>query len=480
MKKLSLYLMLAFAGLFMTACGPEDNEFAGLKTAEAEGAVVVPGFTAGQIALIDLNAVEVSDELDVQAFTVPATALPEGVELAKAEVVFEDGTVLPATVDGKVSGNALSQYVASLYGLRPESRSVVGNVYLYAIQNGAAVKIDAGKVTFNVVPKAPVIAAAYYLTGTMNGWDNNNSDFMLSNGGDDPYANPTFTCTLKMEDLGNPTSIEFKATPDNGLGGDWSGCLAAGDEEGKFNYNNVGGNFKIEGIKANTKYIRLIFNMLDQTWAYEEIAFAPYIYEAGCNNNWGGDYQQPLYCADGEGTYTGFFYAQEDSWTGGKGAFKFRGAADNWDNGNYGTGSLNADGLTGTLIDDGGSGNVMPEPGFYRADVNLASMTFKLTPIHSVFVVGSAVNNDWDKGVEMTFNKAERCWECDATFTEAGVIKFKGNGTWDNEDGNWGGSLDNIINGSNDNIPVSLSGKVHIKFFPLCDTKSYAVITPAN
>ena len=33
MKKLSLYLMLAFAGLFMTACGPEDNEFAGLKTA---------------------------------------------------------------------------------------------------------------------------------------------------------------------------------------------------------------------------------------------------------------------------------------------------------------------------------------------------------------------------------------------------------------------------------------------------------------
>ena len=115
----------------------------------------------------------------------------------------------------------------------------------------------------------------------------------------------------------------------------------------------------------------------------------------------------------------------------------------------------------------------MPEPGFYRADVNLASMTFKLTPIHSVFVVGSVVNNDWDKGVEMTFNKAERCWECDATFTEAGVIKFKGNGTWDNEDGNWGGSLDNIIN-------VSLSGKVHIKFFPLCDTKSYAVITPAN
>ena len=88
MKKLSIYLMLAFAGLFMAACGPEDNEFAGLKVAEADGAVVVPGFSAGQTALIDLNAVEVSDALDVPAFTVPSTTLPEGVELVKGEVVL--------------------------------------------------------------------------------------------------------------------------------------------------------------------------------------------------------------------------------------------------------------------------------------------------------------------------------------------------------------------------------------------------------
>ena len=133
MKKLSIFLMLVIAGLFMAACGPEDNEFAGLKVAEADGAVVVPGFSAGQTALIDLNAVEVSDALDVPAFTVPSTTLPEGVELVKGEVVFADGTILPATVDGKVSGQALSDYVASIYGLRPEARSVVGTVYLYAM-----------------------------------------------------------------------------------------------------------------------------------------------------------------------------------------------------------------------------------------------------------------------------------------------------------------------------------------------------------
>ena len=477
MKKLSIYLMLAVAGLFMTACGPEDNEFASPKTASADKGVVLPGFTAGNLGQIDLNAVEVSDEQDVQAFTLTSDALPEGVTLSKSEIVFLDGTVLPATGDGKVSGVALSEYIASKFGPRPEARTTEGRVFVYAVQNGAAVKLYAGQITFLVVPKAPVIATKYYLTGTINGWDNNNTDYELTNDGTDPYENSTFTCTLKMADLGNPTSIEFKATPVDGLGGDWSGCLAAGDEEGTFNYKNVGGNFKIEDIAADTKVIRLTFNMLDQTWSYVELAFTEYIWEAGVNNGWGGGTAQPLYCGDGSGLYTGFFYAQDADWSGGKGAFKFTGAYNSWDDGNYGTGTFDEATLSGTLIDDGTSGNVMPDPGFYRADVNLADMTFTLTAIKSVFVVGSAVNNDWNTGVEMTFNTEKMCWECDATFTEAGVIKFKGNGTWDNIDGNWGGTMDNIINGSNDNIPVTLSGDVHIEFYPTCDTKSYCTIT---
>ena len=40
--------------------------------------------------------------------------------------------------------------------------------------------------------------------------------------------------------------------------------------------------------------------------------------------------------------------------------------------------------------------------------------------------------------------------------------------------------MDDIINGSNDNIPVDVTGKVLIKFFPRCDTKSYCKIIPAN
>lgn len=342
------------------------------------------------------------------------------------------------------------------------------------------VTIDMMEQTFKV--EAVNIADSYYLIGDMGTWGNDKS-MKFSHSDKDVFDDPVFTYVFAG---GKEMWFAFgdAAALDAIDAGDWNQLFgtkgASEDLSGSFDRRyNLGGDHSFH-VDGSAKFYRFTINPLDMTYEIKPLNFQEYIYEAGCNNGWGG-YAQPLYCADGDGTYTGFFYAQEDdSWTEGKGAFKFRGAADNWDNGNYGTGTFDASTLSGTLIDDGGSGNIMPEPGFYRADVNLANMTYKLTPIKSVFVVGSAVNNDWDKGVEMRFNKDEHCWECDANFTEAGVIKFKGNGTWDNEDGNWGGTLDNIINGSNDNIPVSLTGKVHIKFFPLCDTKSYAVITPAN
>ena len=216
--------------------------------------------------------------------------------------------------------------------------------------------------------------------------------------------------------------------------------------------------------------------MAEMTYEITPLNFTEYIYEAGVNNEW-GSIEQPLYCANQDGVYTGFFYAQDADWSGGMGAFKFQGSYNSWDNGNYGAGTCSDTG--GTMVNDGGSGNLLATPGFYRADVDLANMTYTLTRINSIFVVGSAVNNDWDNGVEMTYNLGERCWECIATLNE-GQIKFKGNGTWDNQDGNWGGSLQNVVNGSNDNIDVPVIGKVQIKFFPRCDTKSYATITAVD
>jgi hypothetical protein len=233
------------------------------------------------------------------------------------------------------------------------------------------------------------------------------------------------------------------------------------------------GSFKVD---AGAKFIKVTINMDNMTYECTPLNFGEYIYEAGTNNEWGA-IEQPLYCPDGMGTYTGFFYSEGADWAEGKGAFKFQGAFNTWDEGNYGYAS--GDETSGTLIDSGDSGNILVTPGFYRADINLANMTYTLTPINSIFVVGSAVNDDWDVGVEMTYNVEERCWECTTTLND-GQIKFKGNGTWDSIDGNWGGTLDNIINGSDTNIDIPMTGEVTIKFWPRCDSKSYATITAAE
>ena len=340
------------------------------------------------------------------------------------------------------------------------------------------------KVTLNMMDRTYKIEALnisneYYLIGGPGEWNDSKAQ-KFSHSDKDVFDDPVFSYTF--ESTGGEMWFAFgDAEAIEAVGqGTWNKLFGttglSTDLKGSFDrrYNLDGDHsFCVDG---QAKYYRFSVNMIDMTYEIKPLNFTEYIWEAGVNNNWGSE-AQPLYCANQDGIYTGFFYAQDADWSGGKGAFKFTGAFNSWNNGNYGTGTMSSDGLTGTLIDDGGSGNVLVEPGFYRADVNLADMTYKMTPINSVYVVGSAVNNDWDTGVKMTYNIDKRCWECTTTFTEAGVIKFKGNGTWDSLDGNWGGTMDNIINGSNDNIPVSISGKVHIEFYPFCDTKSYCTIT---
>ena len=366
-----------------------------------------------------------------------------------------------------------------------ERRSKLGADNTFKVAAGAKkirVTINMMEGTFQV--EAVNIASAYYLVGGPLDWKNSaaSKEQKFSHSTKDVFDDPIFTYIL--EGNGGSGDIWFAFGDDEACdavgNGDWNQLFGhVGDMAltGSYDRRSALGGENSFCVDGKAKFYRITINALNKTYEITPLNFQEYIYEAGVNNNW-GDYQQPLYCADGNGTYTGYFYAQkDDGWTGGKGAFKFRGAADNWDNGSYGTGTFDETTLTGTLVNDGGSGNIMPAPGFYRADVNLADMTYKLTAINSVYVVGSAVGNDWDNGVAMTFNHDKHCWECDATFTEAGVIKFKGNGTWDSADGNWGGTMDNIINGSNDNIPVTLTGAVHIEFYPLCDTKSYCTIT---
>ena len=452
MKKLSVYMILAFAGLFMASCGLEDNEFAMLKTAEGEAAVKVPGFTASEVALIDLNTVEVSEALDVQTFTVSEGALPEGMMLAKGEIKFEDGTAIATTADGKVSGKALSDYVASVYGLRPEARSLVGQVYLYAMQNGAAVKIDAGQVALQVVPKAPVIEEVYYFTGSLNGWDNSNTDYELSNGGLDPYENPEYSMRIPAPADGG--DIEFKITPGSMIGtGDWSKCLAS-DGEGKFAYNNGGdgGNLKIEAVEGAVFY-KVVFNMLDQTYTASAVFATPetWYLVGSCigDGTWGnsgldniGTSLFPLaFIGDGKIAYTGYFTTD---------GFKLIKTPGSWDD-QWGQGT------NGYVKNDSGSGNIaMPADGWYTVTLDYLNDVLTIeaasAPATTYAVGMSGDFNGWAFQAMEACTGSEHLWKAELTATANVGVKFLIDG-WSV---NWGDSQfpTGIGTQNGPNIPV--------------------------
>ena len=353
----------------------------------------------------------------------------------------------------------------------------------FKVAAGTAKKI---KVTLNMMDYTFTVQAInvgdnYYIVGGLGDWYGTACDKSqkFSHSTASVADDPVFTYVFE----GNGGDIWFAIGDDDACDAikndnDWSKLY--GTTSGNGNNGLTGslarrsslsddGSFKVDGT---SKFVRVQINMATLTYTITPLNFAEYIYEAGVNNSW-GDKEQPLYCGDGNGTYVGFFYAEGADWAGGKGAFKFRGAADNWDNGNYGTGTSSTDGLTGTLIDDGNSGNILVEPGFYRAEVNIAEMTYKMTPITTIGIVGPAQAGGWSEDTDMTYNKETGAWEVTLELA-ADELKFRANDGWDI---NWGGESTNALTQGGPNLKVAEAGKYFVQLFAYCDGKSYCVIT---
>ena len=349
----------------------------------------------------------------------------------------------------------------------------------FCVEAGAKkikITIDMMEYTFTVTPVN--ISDTYYLIGGPGEWSAESAMTMqFSHSDKDVFEDPIFTYTF---DGGSDMWFAFgdKEAIDAVAEGTWNQLFgttgASEDLTGSFDRrHNLDGDHSFH-IDGSAKMYRFTINMAEMTYEIKELNFNEYLWEAGVNNNWGAD-AQPLYCANQDGVYSGFFYAQDADWSGGMGAFKFTGAFNSWDEGNYGTGTINDDGLSGTLIDDGGSGNCLATPGFYKAEVNLAEMTYQLTPITGIGLIGPAQAGGWDTDTDLTFNPETRAWEGTIELA-ADEFKFRANDGWDI---NWGGTIDNLTQ-DGPNLKIETAGKYFIQFFPICETKSYAVITTAE
>ena len=364
---------------------------------------------------------------------------PEGAEATyTASITNEDGSkeiAIKTDENFFCSTAELESAVNALWGRRPVARTIPVKVLAYVKVNGVAIA-STGTTTLTATPNAPVIEEAYYITGTVNGWDNTNTDYELSNGGADPYENSIFTVMIPGDKVTG--DIEFKVTPKSGLGGDWSKCLTASDTEGIFATNNAGGNLKVAYV-AGAKFYRIQFDLMNQTWSGAGLSFGDYFYEIGNESGWGTSHA--LAGPANDGKYKGYYYLN--------GEFKFKPNADNWDDDlEYVSGTT----TSGTLTDAGGPNCPDPGEGFYEIFLDAGALNYTLTKIESVSMIGGF--NEWASDLEMTYNAEEGCWEV-TTDQVSGEYKFRANHDWAI---NWGGDVKGL---TQDGANLSIDGGSH-------------------
>ncbi|MBR0180319.1 MAG: DUF5115 domain-containing protein [Prevotella sp.] len=347
----------------------------------------------------------------------------------------------------------------------------LGGDHSFHVTGAKKIRITLDMMEYSYTIEPVNIADSYYLVGGPGSWSSDKSQ-KFSHSSADVFDDPVFTYTF--EGNGGTGDIWFAFGDADALdaidNGDWKQLFgttgSSTDLSGSFDrrYNLPGDNsFCVDGT---AKFYRLTVNMSEMTYTITPLNFAEYLWEAGVNNNWGSD-AQPLYCGDGNGTYKGFFFAQDADWSGGKGAFKFQKDFNNWDV-NYGFDSGDDNG--GTLKE--GGDNIMVTPGFYYAEINLAEMTYKLTPITTIGIVGPAQAGGWGDDTDMTYNPETRAWEATIELA-ADELKFRANDGWDI---NWGGSVDNLTQGGA-NLKINEAGTYFVQLFATCETKSYCKIT---
>ena len=422
----------------VAACTDDYKDWADPQTVPQPTTVSFADGSVTTVGTIDFNSV--SDErVKVCSITAP-TASSEGFvpyyTITLGDQTFEIGD------DGTMTAADLQGYVANQFGRRPVERDVEATISMW-LGNGATTVKTATSAPFNIraIPQAPNIESAYYLTGSINGWDNTDITYKLTNDGSDPYDNPVFKLRIPASEDGS--NIEFKMTPESGIGGDWSGCLAAA-EDGKFNYDNEGGNLVITA-DPDALFYDLTFDMLDQTWTATPVGFNEFIYEIGNESSWSEPH--PLY-GNGLGQYAAIIYLD--------GEFKFKPNKDNWD-GDWE--KVSGDATGGTLTADGGPNVDGVAPGYYYVQVDLKEMTYKITAVNSISIIGS-VRGAWDTDVDMTYNDMLKCWEARETLN-AGEFKFRLNHDWGT---NWGGTLDELTQ-DGANLQLAADGPYIIRLY---------------
>ena len=404
------------------------------------------------------------------------TILKAQVEFSK-DADFANSIVLDAnSLDGSseisVNPSLLQNSYFNEITRNPATTDLHVRTVLYTVTGGTSEAI-VGKPEENYYAQSTVkftplnkvqISSAYYLIGGPNDWAKSAADRLIkfNHSGKDVYDDPVFTVVFDAKQDDDTWFAFGDDAACDAIGeGNWSKLfgIVGGDsetKEGRFDFRyNLGSDNSFKVAKG-AKKIQLIVDMMDFTFTVKTLDFDEYLYEAGNNNGWGNpvDY---LYGGNNDGKYVGFMYLD--------GEFKFRSHENSWDAPDWGAGSSD-----GTLAEQGK--NLTAEAGYYQVNADLATLTYSLTKITTIGIIGPAQKGGWDSDTDMTYNKETGAWESTINL-DAGEMKFRANDGWDI---NWGGTEKALTQGGA-NIKIAEAGNYFVQLFAYCDGKAYYKIT---
>ena len=494
MKKISLYVSIALAGLFMGSCSDDFTNWANPQTNPQEDAITIPGFTATGAQAINFANVETDS---VSTFTLSEAALPAGFTLENARLELTPQGVENATkttvntsIEGKGAVADLSATVESVYGKRPSARTFDAQVYVNAVKDGQAVLIDAGKINLVMTPKAPFIDTNYYLVGQMTDWKlDTNLKFAHSDA--DVYEDPVFTIMFTTTDDNQYWKIIPQGNVDTGniwaVENDPKGVVGVekdGDDamSGTLLTTTSKGEKAYAGKIAKAGIYQMTINMMDYTYTIKQIA--PEYYLVGKLQGWSDKLEGKTCLMYAESAMVQSYTTQwnDDAnlkiWLGSDFGV--------WDNA-YGAKDDGDNSVEGKIA---GSGAIVcPEPGaFYTFKVDFSTMTYKWTKLENqnptayehVGLIG--VGNDWVNDVDMK-EVTPHNWFIETTIPE-GNFKIRANHKWD-DSANWGYAEGQEFSSTGKLItsPVSqgikvAGGKYRISFNDI--TLEYSIIAVAE
>ena len=317
-------------------------------------------------------------------------------------------------------------------------------------------------ITGEFTPQEPS-GNGWYLIGTPNNWSASDKSYPFVQDAENENV-----YSIHVDNVSGDFWFKIAAEGNYDLADFWSGDFlsAATDGESALSGTLVAGNQGAFCIPANYNctYLDITIDVENLTYSITTDGQEPiidptaeydYVYIAGTADGWNGNGGKLASVKDAN-DYYGFINAT--------GEFKIQKNQGSW--------ATNWGGSNGTLV--AGGANIQAN-GFVYVNANIGNMTYSVTDITSMGVIGDAVNPDWTTEAPLTYNVETGAWEGTVTFT-TGEFKFRANADWNLS---FGGALDNLVINSGSNINIE-AGTYKVALTLVCPGEYTATLTPAN